>query len=167
MQVTDQVVWDGLDFAIFGAMLFGVGIIYELAARKTDSTSYRSAIAVALVAAFILIGVTGAVGIIGTEHDDANLMYGGVLAVGITGALIARGQPHGMVRALLATAFVQVLVAVIALVGGFGSAGPIWPLDVLIMTGFFTSLWLLSAWLFRKTAASHDFLNSGIVKTDS
>jgi len=40
------------------------------------------------------------------------------------------------------------------LVGLFGSAGPIWPLDILIPTGFFTTLWLMSAWLFRKTATS-------------
>jgi len=42
------------------------------------------------------------------------LMYIGVLAVGIIGALIARFQPHGMARALFATALAQMLVAVIA-----------------------------------------------------
>jgi hypothetical protein len=44
-----------------------------------------------------------AVGIIGSEDNPANLMYGGVLAVGIIGAIIARFEPHGMARALVAT----------------------------------------------------------------
>ena len=128
MQVTDQVVWDVADFALFGAMLVGVGVSCELAARKTGNTAYRSAVSVALAAAFILVWVNGAVGVIGTERDDANLMYGGALA--------------------------QALVAVIALIAGFGSTGPAWPLDILALTGFFAALWLVSAWLFRKAARS-------------
>jgi len=79
-------------------------------------------------------------------------MYGGVLAVGIIGAIIARFQPRGMARALFATALAQALVAVIALIAGLGSTGPTWPADILILTGFFTALWLISAWLFRKAA---------------
>ncbi len=152
MQVTDQVVWDVADFAIFGALLVGVGVTYELVARKTGNTAYRSAVGVALGAAFLLVWVNSAVGVIGTEHDDANLMYGGVLAVGIIGAIIARFQPRGMARALFATALAQALVAVIALIAGLGSTGPTWPADILILTGFFTALWLISAWLFRKAA---------------
>jgi hypothetical protein len=48
-----------------------------------------------------------AVGVIGTEDDPANLMYVGVLAVGIIGAIIARFRPHGMARTLFATALAQ------------------------------------------------------------
>ena len=75
--------------------------------------------------------------------------------VGFTvfGAIIARFQPHGMVRALYATALAQVAVAMIALIAGSGSTAPIWPKDVLILTGFFVALWLLSAWLFRSAAS--------------
>ena len=111
MEVTDQVVWDVADFAVLGALLVGAGVTYELAARKTGKTAYRAAVAVALGAAFILVWVNGAVGVIGTERDDANLMYGGVLAVGIIGAIIARFQPDGMARALFATALAQALVS--------------------------------------------------------
>ena len=42
--------------------------------------------------------------------------------------------------------------AVIALIAGLGSTGPIWPEDILILTGLFIALWLLSARLFRKAA---------------
>ena len=109
MQVTDQVVWDLTDFTVLGALLVGVGVTYELAARKAGTTAYRSAVGVALAAAFILVWVNIAVGIIGTEHNDANWMFGGVLAVGIIGAIIARFHPQGMARALFATAVAHVL----------------------------------------------------------
>ncbi len=80
------------------------------------------------------------------------MMYFGVLAVGIIGAIIARFQPPGMARALYATALAQTAVAVIALIAGLGSTAPIWPKDILLLTGFFVALWLLSAWLFRNAA---------------
>lgn len=52
----------------------------------------------------------------------------------------------------MAPGLAQVLVAVIALIAGFGSTGPSWPLDILVATVIFATLWLLSAWLFRKAA---------------
>jgi hypothetical protein len=151
MQITDHVVWDVADFALFGAMLAGAGVIYELAARYSGNNAYRAAVGVALAAAFILVWMNLAVGVIGSEDNPANLMYGGVLAVGIIGAIVARFQPVGMVRALFAAALVQALVAVIALVAGLGyPASP--PLEILGVNALFVALWLMSAWLFRKAA---------------
>ncbi len=118
----------------------------------TSNTVYRAASGVALAAAFILVWMNGAVGVIGPEDDDANVMGFGVLAVGIIGALMARFQPDGMARALFATALAHALVAVIALIAGFGSTMPHWQRKILVLTGFFAALWLLSAWLFRKAA---------------
>ena len=129
-----------------------VAVFLFLKARKPGNTAYKFAVALALLAAFLLLWVNGAVGIIGDEGNDANLMYGAVLVVGIIGAIVARFEPHGMVRAMFATALAQALVAVIALVAGWGSAGPIWPRDILGATGLFVILWLGSAWLFRKAA---------------
>ena len=149
MQFTDQVVWDVADFAVFGALLVGAGVTYELAVRMTGNTAYRAAVGVALAAAFLLVWVNGAVGIIGSEDNDANLMYFGVLAVGIIGALIARFKPRGMARALFATALAQTLVAVIALIArlGYPWSGP---QEILVLNGFFVALFVGSAWLFRK-----------------
>ena len=106
--------------------------------------AYRSVVGVALAAAFVLVWLNLAVGVIGTEDDLANVMYVGVLAVGIIGAIIARFQPPGMARALFATALAQALVAVIALIAGLGYT--------LILTGFVVALWFTSARLFRKAA---------------
>ncbi|WP_224248141.1 hypothetical protein [Hyalangium gracile] len=144
MRFTEEVAWGPADFAIFGAMLLVACGTYELAARMTGSTAYRAAVGVALAAAFTLVWMNLAVGIIGSEDNPANLMYGGVLVVGIAGAIIARFQPHGMARALVGTALAQALVAVIALIAGLGSA--------LVLTGLFVALWLTSAQLFRKAA---------------
>jgi MFS family permease len=152
MQVTAEVDWDVEDFVIFGAMLVGAVGTYELAATMTDNKAYRAAVGIALAAAFILVWMNLAVGIVGTEDNPANLMYGGVLATGIIGALMARFQSHGMARAMSATALAQALVAVIALIAGLGSVEPSWSGRILILTGFFTVLWLISAWLFRKAA---------------
>lgn len=156
--------WDAFDFVVFGAMLLGVGVIYTLAKRTTDKVAYRLGVGVALAAAFILIWVNGAVGIIGDENNDANMMYVGVLAVGFIGAIIARFQPRGMAYALYGTALAQALVALIALVAGFGSTGPIWPQDILILTGFFVALWLTSAWQFR--SAAREQLREGVEPND-
>jgi hypothetical protein len=148
MQFTEEVAWDLADFVVFAAMLASACGAYELASRLTRNSAYRAAVGVALTAAFILIWINLAVGIIGTGDNPANLMFGGVLAVGIIGAIIARLQPRGMANALVATALAQALVAVIALITGMG--------NVLVFTGLFVALWLTSAWLFRKAAREHN-----------
>jgi hypothetical protein len=152
MQFTDEMNWDETDFLVFGAMLLAACGAYELATRMTGNTAYRAAVGVAVVAAFILIWMNLAVGIIGSEDNPANLMYGGVLAVAILGGLIVRFQPQGMARVLAATATAQAFVGVIALMAGLGSTGANWPRVIIVLTGFFSALWLLSAWLFRQAA---------------
>ncbi len=151
MQFTDEVNWDVADFAVAGALLIGVNVLYELALRMTGDIVYRAAVGVALAAALILVWVNGAVGIIGSENNDANLMYGGVLAVGVIGAIISRFRPHGMARALFAAALTQALIAVIALIAGLGSPES-GPLEIVALNGFFVALFAGSALLFQKAA---------------
>ncbi|HEV7659186.1 MAG TPA: hypothetical protein VGO55_05005 [Allosphingosinicella sp.] len=144
MQVSDEVVWGPADFATAGALIAGVGAAFELVVRMTGNLAYRAAVAIALAAAFLIIWINLAVGIIGTEADPANLVYGAVLATGIAGALIARLRPHGMALAMAATALAQALVAIATLIAGFGQAS--------MVTAIFVAPWLLSAWLFRVAA---------------
>jgi hypothetical protein len=152
MRFTDEVNWDETDFIVFGAMLFGACSAYELAARMTGNIAYRAGVGVAVVAAFILVWMNLAVGIIGSEDNPANLMYGGVLAVAALGGAVVRFQPHRMAQVLVATALAQALVGIIALSAGLGSTGANWPRVIVVLTGFFCALWLLSAWLFRRAA---------------
>ena len=126
--------WDLLDFLVAGALLAAVGGTYALAARMSGNTAYRTAVVVALGAALVLFWVNAAVGIIGDENNDANMLYLGVLAVGVVGALLARFRPSGMSRALIATAIAQVLVPAIALVAGLAGSGPAWPWNVIAPT---------------------------------
>ncbi len=134
-----------------GALLIGVGIAVELASRKTGEAAYRAAIGLALGSALLLGWVNGAVGIIGSEDNHANLMYGGVLVVGAIGAIIARFKPEGMARVLFAMALAQTLVAMIALVGRLGSPHS-GPLEMVSVNGFFVALFVGSAVLFWKAA---------------
>ena len=116
--------------------------------NMSDRNAYRFAAGVALAAALLLVWLSLGVGIIGADGDPANMMYFGVIAVGIIGAIIARLRPHGMARALFATALAQALVAVIALIFGLGLP---WspPVEILILNGFFVALFVGSALLFR------------------
>jgi hypothetical protein len=55
MQFTNEVNWDLFDFVVMGALLFGVGLAYELVARRSEKTVYRVAFGVGLGTAFLLL----------------------------------------------------------------------------------------------------------------
>lgn len=152
MQFTDEVNWTALDFVAAGCLLFGSGTAYVLIAQSANHFAGRAAACLAVSAALMLIWVNLAVGIIGSENNPANLMYAGVIAVEIIGALIARLRPSGMSVALLAAAVAQASVAVIALAGGLGANEPPGRLGILVLNGFFIALFVASAWLFRRSA---------------
>jgi len=163
MQFTDNVVWNLADFVVAGALLLGTGLMYELVARKGGNIAYRAAVGVALAGALLLVWANLAVGIIGNEDNPANLMYFGVLAVGLIGAAMARLEQRGMARALFATALAQALVPVIALIiwkpsvtsdaSGWGSAGVS---GVFGLNAFFVMLFVGSALLFRRAVRVHN-----------
>ena len=144
--------WDLLDFLVFGAMIAALLIIILIARHTSRDRTYRFAMAIAAVGGFLVAWVNGAVGIIGNEENDANLLFFGVLAVAGIAAVLARFKAAGMARALYATAVAQVLVATFAIARGLGESSPMWPRGLLLLTGVFTGIWLFSAWLFGKAA---------------
>lgn len=146
MRFDTGVNWTAFDFAVFGAMLALACGAYELGARTRGDFSYRAATAIAVVSGFLLVWINLAVGIIGDENNPANLMFAGVLGIGIVGALIARLRPRGMSYALAAMAVAQAAIAAISLVEGWRES--------LVLSAFFAALWLASAWLFRKAASN-------------
>lgn len=152
MRFTTEVTWTAFDFAVLGALLAAVGLGLELAVRGSGNVAYRIAAGLALAAAFLLVLINGAVGIIGSEREDANLLYGLVLAAAFLGAVLARFRPAGMARAMAAAALAQLLVPAVALVSGLGAKPRVWSPEVLALTGLFAALWLGSAWLFRRAA---------------
>lgn len=154
MQVTDQVRWSGRDFILGGALLFGTGFAFELALRKSASIAYRAGAGLALAGAVFLLWLCAAVGIVGSEQNGANAVFGLVVVAGVLSAVRARFEAGGMARAMLATAFVQVLVTAAALVAGWGSESAKWPWDMLALSGGFTAIWICAAALFWRANKS-------------
>ncbi len=151
MRFTNEVNWSASDFLIAGALLASVGGAFELAVRTTANTAYRAALGVALAAAFMLVWFNGAVGLIGDEGNPANLMYHGVLAVGMVGAVTARFKPGGMAWALFGMALAQGLVTATAWLTGAIPPGN-GPAEVVGINFFFILLYVVSALLFRRAA---------------
>jgi hypothetical protein len=152
MLLGDDVNWGPIDFALAGVLLVGTGLLREVAARRTRVPAYRAAVGVALGAGLLLVWSAFAVGVIGEVGDGADLMYGGVLAVGLVGAALARLRPEGMARALLATALAQAVVALVALLAGEHQAAVTSVLEIVGVNGLFVALFLGSAALFRLAA---------------
>ena len=142
--------WTPFDFAIAGVLLVGTGLTYQLLASRVGVAAYRAGVGVAVGAALLLVWLVGAVGVIGADGDRADLMYAGVLAVGIIGAVIARFRPEGMARAALAMALAQALAATIALIAGKHEAPISSVPELLGLNGMFVALFAGSAWLFRR-----------------
>ncbi|MDA1191201.1 MAG: hypothetical protein O3A46_05890 [Candidatus Poribacteria bacterium] len=152
MQFTTEVDWDATDFVVMGSLLLGAVLAYELVARRSQTVAYRAAVGVAVVTAFLLTWVNGAVGIIG--DGPVNLMYGGVIGVGVVGAAVARLQSRGMAWALLAMAVAQMLVPAIALIV-LPPPTISWSpgvLSVFGLNGVFAALWVGSALLFYRAS---------------
>jgi hypothetical protein len=158
MQFSDEFDWGVFDFVIVGALLFGMGLVYELISRKTGATVYRAAVGIAIGTALLITWINLAVGIIGSEDNPVNLLFFGVIPVLITGALIARLQPRGMARALFATAVAQAIAPIFALIIGRPQIATVDDLVGVLMifalNTFFVALWVGSALLFRRASAT-------------
>ena len=152
MRYTTDVNWTGVDFAVFGAMLLTACIVFEIGLRARGGWPNRAALAVAVGTGFLLVWVNLAVGFLGDEHNDANLLFLAVFAVAGIGAARARLQPGAMVRVMIATAATQALVAGGAFAAGLATPGKEGVYEVLMGSGLFCTLWLISAGLFALAA---------------
>lgn len=118
-----------------------------------DTTkAYRFAVGAALATPLLLFWVIGAVGLIGVEGDPFDMIYAGVVGVGVAGAAVARLRPRGMARAMVAAAGAQGMVVVIALMVGKQHVEVSSVPEIVLSNGFFVALWCGSAWLFKRAA---------------
>lgn len=143
-RLSDSMMWDSADFILLGLMLLAACVAWELAFRKSGSWAYAAGSVGAAGTAFLLFLVNGAVGILGNEDNQVNLLYFGVLTLAFGGAVIVRFGAEGMARVMAVTAGMQVVVGLVGIllypdVRGF-----------LVGTALFTPLWLATAWLFAK-----------------
>lgn len=146
MQFTNEVVWTATDFLAFGALLAVAGGLMELAARSRN-LPHVLASALAVGAGFLLVWSSLAVGING---EGADLLYAGVLGVGLLGSIAAGFRSSRMALAMLATAAAQAAAAAASFQLGFVPASET-PM-LLGVNGVFVALFLGSAWLYSRAA---------------
>lgn len=139
MQFTGEVAWDETDFIVMGVMLVTACGLCELAARASDNGAYRIAAGIAVGTAFLTVWANLAVGMIGSEDNPYNLVFGAVLGVALLGSILVRLETDGMMRVMILTAVAQ---------GAAGAVGLETDTRGAIFSMAFTALWLLSATLF-------------------
>jgi hypothetical protein len=132
--------WTASDFVVAAVLLGSVGLGFEFIVRKSSSWAYRAAAALGVIGAFHIVWVNGAVGMIRSEDNPYNLLFGIVLLVALTGTIVAKLRADGMARAMAAAGVTQVAL------GAFG-----FPSDArgAIFTMVLSGIWFLSAVLFR------------------
>jgi len=152
MQFTDEVNWTAGDFIMMGALIFGIGFSYVLATRFISNIIHKIAIGFALASTFFMIWANLAVGLIGAGPNWGNLMYLGVVAVGIIGTILSRFTASGMERTMYAMALSLVLVAVIALFANMHQYPGSSMQEIIGVNGFFSILFAVTGLLFRYIA---------------
>ena len=149
MRFTDEVQWGPEDFLVMGIMFGTVGAGMEIAVRMSRNLAYRMAFALSLAAGFLLLWISLAVGIIGSEDDMANAPYGYVLIIAVLGSLASLFRARGMAWTMAAAAVMQGVVPVLAWVDGVAAAGrPV----VFFLTVLFCGMGGVAAGLFRQAA---------------
>ena len=151
MQFTHEVNWSAGDFLFAIVMLGSVGFGLELAVRK-GNCAYTMAAALSLLVSFLSFWITGAVGIIGNENEDSNMLFLGVVVVALAGSALALFRPRGMAVAMCVAAFAQAAVPMVASIIGDSRMEAVWATEVIVLTTSFTAIWLVSARLFHKAA---------------
>lgn len=151
MQFTEEVAWSIGDFVLMGGLLVSMAVAFELVVLRSPKKTYRVAAGIGLIAVFLLFWINGAVGIIGSENQPANLLYAAVFIVGLGGAFLSRLQARGMARVMWVMAVVQLITPLLAWLiwpqlswGGAGVVG------VLLLNMFFVLLFAVAGWLFER-----------------
>ena len=135
--------WTASDFVFAGVLFGSVGLAFEFIVRKSGSLAYRLGAALAVIAAFLTIWVNGAVGMIGSEDNPYNLLFLGVLAIALIGAIVARFERRGMAGAMVVAAIAQAVLGAVGLSTDVRGA---------VFSMAFAGLWLLAAALFWAAA---------------
>jgi len=162
MQFDNGVDWSSADFIIAGFLIFSTASAYKLLTYKYKAYHYRAAIGLSLLSGLMLVWVNLAVGILGSENNPVNLLYGIVLLAGLLGAIASGLKPAGLMYTMFTMAVLQISVPLAGImiekpagmhVGEFlykwhqqGFAG------VAGVTIFFTALFAGAGLLFRNAA---------------
>ena len=136
--------WGARGFVGVYVLLFLVGMMIALIARRMSMWSYKAAISVALVASLGL-GWSTMVQTADSGHPE-RLWYLSVLVVGFIGAGLARLKASGLALTLFAMAAVLALISIVLPSG----APPDMALRMAIGHGVLTAIFTASGVLFRR-----------------
>jgi hypothetical protein len=144
--------WTWHDF-LFAWVVFSVAtfVFRLIVSRKFANLAYKAGAALAVLTGFLVFWVTAAVQIIGDENP-ANLLYLGVILIGLGGVGLARFQPRGMANAAYATAAAMFLVPVIGFLVAPADFSP-GVVPVFFLNGCFVLMFVISGLLFRYSAS--------------
>jgi hypothetical protein len=139
----EGVIWTASDFIAMGVMLAVACGACELIARASGNGAYRIAGGIAVGTAFLTVWVNLAVGMIRSEDNPYNQLFGCVLLLALGGSVVARFRASGMAWAMVLAAALQ------ALLGAIG-----YPSDPRggTFSMMFAVPWLIAAILFRQAA---------------
>jgi hypothetical protein len=146
--VTGGFGWSGFDFILVAVILAAGAALFDFIARRSPNFAYLAGAAAALAAGFGLFVVNGAVGLVGSEDEPINLLFGAVILVAIIGALRARGRRDRLAQAMVAAAITHVGVSIVAMLAVTDRAGAGIGAEIAGLS-MFAGLWLASAALFR------------------
>ncbi len=155
MQFTSEVFWTLSDFIFAGVLLFGTGTVFVFVLHNMENNSYRIGAGIALISTLILIWLNGAVGIVGHEGEQINLLYFIIPAVGLIGAFLSRFKTQGLCYTLFIMATIPMIIAIIALLGYLQEPPHNSATQILAINMFFTVLFSLSAISFRNAVRDH------------
>jgi hypothetical protein len=149
-QFSAEVNWTLSDFVAAGTLLFGTGSAFVFISRMAQNSMYKVAGGLALITLLFLVWSNLAVGLIGSEDEPANLMYFGIVFIGILGSIFSRFKALGMSYTSFAMAGGIVLIAIIALTMGMQDYSGSSVSEILAINAFFIVPFALSGLLFRQ-----------------
>ncbi|MGD9766111.1 MAG: hypothetical protein AB7U62_00565 [Pseudolabrys sp.] len=114
-----------------------------------DTRLYRMGVAVAVTASLLTLWTMI------VRDDGTGIGYIMLVAAAIVTAASVRFQPAGMARAMLGIAIMQLLLAALIVTAPSTATIPDGETRALLFAAFFTTLWLISAGLFRAAAKTH------------
>ena len=152
MQISSEWNWGVGDFVFAGVMICGTCLLYEAAARLSDSLAYRWGVMLALAASFLIVWINLAVGIVG-EDDPANVSFFGLVMMAASASFAAGFAAKGMARAMACVAVAQIALGVLVATAPINADVPPGPAALIALNGGFAVLWLLAAGLFHRAAA--------------
>lgn len=135
--------WPAKAFVLVYFLFFVVGMAYALIARRMDAWSYKAGVGVALATGFVMTWSNMVQ--VADSGQPVNLLYNGVLVVGIVGVLLARLKARGLAHTLFVMVATLALIAVV-----LPSVAPSHlARNMAIKQGIFVMLFAASGLLFR------------------